>query len=51
MVFSGIDFGVPQDRERCFMLSVLNGKEDVLANIRKKRFASRGYKCASIWHA
>lgn len=37
MVFSGIDFGVPQDRERCFMLSVLNGKNEVLSNIRKKR--------------
>ena len=41
MVFSGIDFGVPQDRERCFMLSVLNGKEDVLANIRKKRLKEK----------
>ena len=37
MVFSGIDFGVPQDRERCFMLSVLNGKEDILSQIPKKR--------------
>ena len=37
MVFSGIDFGVPQDRERCFMLSVLNGKKDILSQIPKKR--------------
>ena len=41
MVFSGIDFGVPQDRERGFMLSVLNVKEDVLANIRKKRLKEK----------
>ena len=37
MIFSGIDFGVPQDRERCFMLSVLDGKNDVLSNIKKHR--------------
>lgn len=38
MVLSGIDFGVPQDRERCFMVSVLNGKADVYRNLNKKRF-------------
>lgn len=41
MVFSGIDFGVPQDRERCFMLSVLNGKVDILSNIIKKRMSKK----------
>lgn len=32
MTLSGIDFGVPQDRERCFMVSVLNGKADIEKN-------------------
>lgn len=41
MVFSGIDFGVPQDRERCFMLSVLNGKRELLKNIKKKRLKKK----------
>lgn len=38
MTLTGIDFGVPQDRERCFMVSVLNGKADVEKHLNKKRF-------------
>lgn len=38
MTLSGIDFGVPQDRERCFMVSVLNGKADIEKKLKKKRF-------------
>ncbi len=46
MVFSGIDFGIPQDRERCFMVSVLKKNADMLRqiNIEKERLPKEKVK-------
>lgn len=41
MVLSGVDFGVPQDRERCFMISTLNGKNKVFDNLKTNRLKKK----------
>ena len=41
MVLTGIDFGVPQDRERCFMISVMNGKDNPFDRIKKKKMKEK----------
>ncbi len=41
MVLSGIDFGVPQDRERCFMISVMNGKKNPFDDIKTKKMKEK----------
>lgn len=38
MVLSGIDFGVPQDRERCFMVSTLNEENKIYDNLKREKF-------------
>lgn len=44
MTLSGIDFGVPQDRERCFMISILGEKPNFEKHLKKHRFKESNIK-------
>lgn len=44
MILSGIRFGVPQDRARCFMVSKLGEKPDIKSKLKEKSFPIKDIK-------